>query len=122
MARVQLIHWKEDEGRARADELRELGHTVQYESDGTAALTLLRRQPVDVIVIDCTHRLAHGRGAALVLRQRADTRSVPLVLLGGEARELATLQGELPGAVLADWGGARAALENALANPPPFKA
>jgi CheY-like chemotaxis protein len=118
MARVQLIHWKESEGRARADDLRGLGHSVQYEADGSAALALLRAEPVDVIVIDCTRLPSHGRAAAHALRQRQGTRFVPLVFLGGEEEKLAQLRSEVPDAVFAAWDGACKALEHALAHPP----
>lgn len=118
MARVQLIHWKESEGRGRADELRALGHSVQYEADGSAALALLRAEPVDVIVIDCTRLPSHGRAAAHALRQRQSSRCMPLVFLGGEEEKLAQLKQELPDAVFAVWDGARQALEHALTNPP----
>jgi len=117
MARVQLIHWKEAEGRARADELRGLGHSVQYEADGSAAFALLRREPVDVVVIDGTLRFAHGRGAVLALRQGAGTRSLPLVVLGGDVRELSALRTEIAGVVVAPWDQAREAIEHALASP-----
>lgn len=118
MARVQLIHWKESEGRARADELRGLGHSVQYECDGSAALALLRAEPVDVIVIDCTRLPSHGRAAAHALRQRQGTRYTPLVFLGGEQEKLAQLRSELPDGVFAAWDGAQKAIEHALRNPP----
>ena len=118
MARLQLIHWKESEGRARADELRSLGHSVQYECDGSAALALLRAEPVDVIVIDCTRLPSHGRAAAHALRQRQGTRYTPLVFLGGEEQKLAQLRGELPDGVFAAWDGAQTAIEHALRNPP----
>lgn len=118
MARVQLIHWKESEGRERADELRGLGHSVQYEADGSAALALLRAEPVDVIVIDCTRLPSHGRAAAHALRQRQGTRFTPLVFLGGEEEKLAQLRSELTDGVFAAWEGAREAIEHALAHPP----
>jgi len=117
MARLQLIHWKESEGLVRAQELRDLGHSVQYEADGSAALALLRAEPVDVIVIDCTRLPSHGRAAAHVLRQRQGTRFVPLVFLGGEEAKLAQLRDELPDAVFAAWDGAEPAIEHALAHP-----
>jgi len=118
MARLQLIHWKESEGRARADELRSLGHSVQYECDGSAALTLLRRSPVDVVVIDLTHLTNHGRAAALALRQRSETRNTPLVLLGAQEPDLIRLRTELPDAVCGSWEGAGDAIEHALTHPP----
>lgn len=118
MARLQLIHWKESEGRERADELRGLGHSVQYEADGSAALALLRAEPVDAIVIDCTRLPSHGRAAAHALRQRQGTRYTPLVFLGGEEEKLAQLRSELPDCVFAAWDGAKVALEHALSHPP----
>jgi len=52
VARVQLVHWKEEEGRGRARELRAAGLRVEYEVDPRNALRGLRDEPPDAIVID----------------------------------------------------------------------
>jgi hypothetical protein len=118
MARLQLIHWKESEGLARAQELRGLGHGVQYEAEIRAALTLLKEEPVDALVIDCTRLPSHGRAVAHAVRQRKSSRFVPLVFLGGDPAKLARLKKEVPDAVYAEWSDARKAIAHALAHPP----
>jgi hypothetical protein len=118
MARLQLIHWKESEGLARARELGDLGHRVQYEADAQAAFVLLKEEPVEAIVVDCTRLPSHGRAVAHALRQRKSSRFTPLVFLGGDAVKLARLKKEVPDAVYAEWSDARKAIAHALAHPP----
>lgn len=118
MARVQLVHWKEAEGRERARELRAAGLQVEYEADPPAVLRALKDDPPGAIVIDLTCRPSHGREWAWALRQSKKTRHVPLVFVGGEPAKVARIQRELPDATYTDWKGAARAVECALAAPP----
>jgi CheY-like chemotaxis protein len=113
--RVQLVHWNEAEGRERARELRAAGLLVAYEPDAPAALRALQDELPDAVAIDLTRLPSHGRELAWALRQRARTRRVPLVFLGGVAEKVARIRGELPDAIYADWDGAVRALERAAA-------
>ena len=118
MARIQLVHWKEAEGRERARELRAAGLRVEYEVDGAVALRAAKDEPPDAIVIDLTRLPSHGRGMATALRQSKKTRLVPLVFVGGEPAKVARIEKELPDATYTDWSGAVRAIERALASPP----
>src|SRR6185503_20153206 len=53
-ARVQLLHWKEAEGRERARELRAAGLRIEYEVSAQASLRAAREEPPAAIVIDLT--------------------------------------------------------------------
>lgn len=117
MARVQLVHWNEAEGRARARELRAAGVRVEYETDAPAALRASKDEPPDAIVIDLTRLPSHGREMAWALRQSKKTRAIPLVFVGGAPEKLARIRAELPDATYTDWAGAAGAIERALATP-----
>lgn len=118
MSRVQLVHWKEEEGRERARELRAAGLRVEYEAEAPAALRTAKDEPPGAIVIDLTRLPSHGREMAKALRQSKKTRLVPLVFVGGEPAKVARIRKELPDAVFTDWKGAARAVERALVAPP----
>jgi hypothetical protein len=118
VARIRLVHWKEAEGRARARELRAAGFSVEFAADADAGLRASKRKPPDAFVIDLTRLPAHGREVGWALRQRATTRAIPLVFVGGDPEKVARLRRDLPDAAYAGWPGAARAIERALAAPP----
>lgn len=117
MSKVQLIHWKEVEGRERARELRAAGFRVTYEGAGEAAFHALKDDPPEAVVIDLTRLPSHGREVANALRQQKRTRHIPLVFAGGEPEKVARVKQDLPDAVYAEWQTLAAALARAIANP-----
>jgi len=117
MARVQLVHWKAEEGRARARSLRAAGLRVEYEVDAPAARRAPKDDPPDAVVIDLTRLPSHGRELAWALRQSKKTRAVPLVFVGGEPAKVARIRKELPDATFVDWDAAAPAIERALLAP-----
>jgi CheY-like chemotaxis protein len=121
VTRVQLVCWKEAEGRERVRALRAAGLSVAYEPDGAAALRAVREELPDVVVIDLGRLPSHGRALALTLRQSKRTRRIPLVFLGGAGEKLARIRGELPDATYAAGDSAAEvvrAIERAAAAPP----
>jgi len=118
LARIQLFHCKEPEGRERARELRAAGFLVEFEIDGREALRTSRDDPPDAIVVDLTRMPSHGRELAWELRKSKKTRSVPLVFVGGDPEKVARIRQEIPDAGYADWKGAARAIERAIAAPP----
>lgn len=118
MEHIQLVHWKEAEGRLRVEELRAAGLRVEYEVDAPAALRAAKDDPPAAIVIDLTRLPSHGRELAWALRQGKKTRAVPLVFVGGEPAKLERIRGELPDATYVAWTGAVRAIERAIAAPP----
>ena len=117
MQRIQLVHWKEAEGRERAKELRAAGLSVEYEADGAVALRVSKEELPEAIVIDLTRLPSHGRGMATALRQSKKTRLIPLVFAGGDPAKVARIRKELPDATFTDWSGVVRALERAIAAP-----
>ncbi len=118
MERIQLVHWKEAEGRERVRALRAAGLRVEYEVDAPAALRASKEDPPAAIVIDLSRLPSHGRELAWALRQSKKTRHVPLVFVGGEPAKVARIRKELPDASYTEWPDVARALERALANPP----
>jgi CheY-like chemotaxis protein len=116
-SRIQLVHWKEAEGRERARELRAAGFAVEYEVDAPAALRASKDDPPAAIVIDLSRLPSHGREMAWALRQTKRTRSIPLVFVGGEAAKVARLRAELPDAAYCAWEDAARTVERALVAP-----
>ena len=118
MSRIQLLHWKDAEGRERARELRAAGFLVEYDVSARESLLAARDDPPDAIVIDLTRLPSHGREIAWELRRNKKTRSVPLVFVGGEAEKVARIRKEIPDAGYAEWKGVARAIERAVATPP----
>ena len=118
MARIQLVHWKEEEGRQRARELRGAGLRVEYEADGPTALRAAREEPPAVVLIDLTRLPSHGREMAWALRQNKKTRGVPLVFVGGAPEKVERVRKELPDAVFTSWEKVVPAVERAQRAPP----
>lgn len=59
-----------------------------------------------------------GREIALALRRRKSTRTVPIVIAGGDPKKIERLRQQLPDAVYSEWPQAANAIRGALANPP----
>jgi CheY-like chemotaxis protein len=114
-----LLHWHAAEAAARAARLRAAGYTVVVHSRLDAgALRALRERPPDALVIDLGRRPAQGRDLALWLRQQRATRSIPLVIVEGDAEQTARVRELLPDAVFTVWRRMRSAVRAALDAPP----
>lgn len=120
MHRVRLIHWNEDEGVARQQQLEAHGFDAQYEvTIAGSTMKLLRAgEPPDAVVIDMTRMPSYGREVARVLRMTKSTRHWPLVFVDGDADKIASTRLLLPDATYTSWGRVKTALARAIANPP----
>lgn len=68
MTRVRLIHWNEDEGLARQQQLEALGFDTAFDSgDATQVLRAIRAGSPDAVVIDLSRLPSHGREMGRVL-------------------------------------------------------
>ncbi len=119
MSRIRLIHWNEDEGRARAALLRDAGHEVEsgVPKDFTF-FRALRADPPDAVVIDLDRLPSQGRDIALSLRHSKATRHVPIVFAGGAPEKVARVREKLPDAAFAAWKGIHGAVARAIRRPP----
>jgi hypothetical protein len=119
VARVCLFHWNETEAARRAKDLEAAGNAVDVHTRFTPALLrALAESPPDAVVVDLTRSPSHGRDVAIALRTRAGTRSVPLVLAGGDADAIEKVRRHLPDAVYASWKSIGRAVAKAIASPP----
>ncbi len=119
MPRARLIHWNAAEAAEKAKYLEAAGYQVDLEPlNGPAALKELCNALPDLVVIDLSRIPSHGREVGSAVRRQKGTRHLPLVFLGGEPDKVARTRELLPDAVYADWDNVKAAVEEALRNPP----
>jgi len=119
VSRIRLIHWNEDDGRARAALLRDAGHEVEsgVPKDFTF-FRALREDPPDAVVIDLDRLPSQGRDVAFSLRHSKATRHVPIVFAGGAPEKVARVREKLPDAAFAAWKEVAGAVARAIRRPP----
>lgn len=118
MKTVQLVHWDEDEGLERQQQLEAFGFEAAFVfGGGTEILRRLRASLPDAIVIDLTRLPSHGREIARSIRGARATRYVPLVFVDGEPEKVKATRALLPDATYTTWGRAKAAIARAIAKP-----
>jgi len=111
--------WNDDEAKQRALTLRQAGYRVDTPSaQGGGWAVDVRTNPPDVIVIDLGRLPSHGRAVAVWLRQKKQTRMIPIVFVEGDPIKLAATRMMIPDAVYTDWSKIRGAVTAALTNPP----
>jgi hypothetical protein len=109
-----MIHWKRQEARKRASELRRLGHRVNWEPTDPASIRVMKASPPDVFVIDLSRMPSQGRDIGVELRRTRATRLVPLVFMEGEPEKVKRVKQILPDAVFGSWLQAGDVLSRAL--------
>ena len=119
MKTVRLVHWNEDEGLERQQQLEAFGFDAAFDfGDGVFAMRQIRASLPDAVVIDLSRMPSHGREVAQVLRSAKGTRHVPIVFVDGEPEKVARTKQLFPDAGYATWGRIKSALTRAIANPP----
>ena len=68
MARIRLLHWKEEETAPRAERLRQLGYEVDARVLTSSSMKEFRENPPDAVVIDLGRLPSHGREVGVILR------------------------------------------------------
>jgi len=119
MAHIRVIHWKPEEAADQVARLARAGHEVDCGPVRSANLRELRDNPPDAIVIDLTRLPSQGRDIAVAVRSYKDTRTVPLVFVGGEPAKVDGIRQFMPDAAYCSWRGIRGALKKALSGPRP---
>jgi CheY-like chemotaxis protein len=116
---VRLIHWNEDEGLERQQQLEAFGFDAQFDfSDGLTSVRLMQSSMPDAVVIDLSRMPSHGREVAHGLRTRKTTRHLPIVFVDGEPEKVKRTKQLLPDATYTTWGRIKTALPKAIAKPP----
>ncbi len=117
--RISLFLWNDDEAKQRALTLQRAGFQVDtLSAEGGGWAVDVRTNPPDVIVIDLGRMPSHGRAVAVWLRQKKQTRMVPIVFIEGDPIKMTATRMMIPDAVYTDWSKIRGAVNAALANPP----
>ena len=115
---VRLVHWNEDEGLERQQQLEALGFDAAFDfGDGVFALRQIRSGPPDAVVIDLSRMPSHGREVAHSLRSAKATRHLPIVFVDGEPEKVKKTKLLLPDATFTTWGRIKTALPKAIARP-----
>jgi CheY-like chemotaxis protein len=116
---IKLVHWNAAEAEQRARLLETAGYLVDFDPlDGLDFLKAWRENPPAAVVIDLARIPSHGREIAMAIRHSKATRSIPLVLMGGDPQKVARIRELLPDAVYASWDEIGPALKEAIENPP----
>ena len=119
MKTVRLIHWNEDEGLERQQQLEAFGFDAAFDvGDGVFQMRQIRADLPDAVVIDLSRMPSHGREVAQGLRSAKTTRHLPIVFVDGEREKVARTQQLFPDAAYTTWGRIKTALPKAIAQPP----
>jgi CheY-like chemotaxis protein len=118
MKTIRLIHWNEDEGLERRQQLEALGFETQFDfGDSLFVARQIKADPPDAIVIDLSRIPSHGREVAHSVRSVKVTRHLPIVFVDGEPEKVTRTKQLLPDATYTTWGRINTALPRAIANP-----
>lgn len=118
MAKLWLVHWKEEELPERIARLEAAGHRVDPTPLGPDYRAALKRKLPDAVVIDLGRLPSHGREVGSYLRRSKPTRHLPLVFVDGTADKVARVKKLLPDAQYCTWRGIRGAVKRAIERPP----
>lgn len=115
---LRLLHARPEEAPGRLLSLRRAGFRVACDPIGPDFLKVLTAQPPDAVVIELGRVPSMGRDAALAIRERKSTRSLPLVFLGGDPEKVAAIRALLPDAAYGSWADVRRVVRSAIAAAP----
>ena len=117
MARIRLLHWKEEECAPRAGRLQQLGYEVDARILTSSSMKEFRENPPAAVVIDLGRLPSHGREVGVFLRGSKSTRLIPLIFVEGDPEKVAKVKETLPDARFTTYAKIGPVLEDVLANP-----
>ena len=118
MARIRLIHWKQEECAERAGVIAGVGYEVDFSVLQSSSMKEFRENPPDVVVIDLGRLPAHGLEVGTFLRGSKTTRLIPLVFVGGIAEKVERVKTALPDARFTTYEKIGPVLADVLAGGP----
>lgn len=117
--KITLFLWNEEEAREKAALLKKAGYRVETQSGhGGGGAQSQRDLPPDVFVIDLGRLPSHGRAVAVWLRQKKQTRPVPIVFVEGDPAKTEMVRAMIPDAVYTTWGRIQGAVKKAISSRP----
>ena len=89
MSRIILIHWNEKEAGDKAAKICSLGYEAQayWSSKRSDLLALIEKTP-EAFIIDLSRQPSQGLEIGVFFRNLKATRSVPLVYVGGDSKNV----------------------------------
>ena len=118
MKRIRLVHWNQDEGLERRQQLEALGFEVAFDfGDGLFVSRQIKASLPDAVLIDLSRIPSHGREVAQSLRTTKAARHVPIVFVDGEPEKVEKTRQFIPDATFTTWGRIKTALAKAIARP-----
>lgn len=118
MKTVRLVHWNEDEGLERHQQLEALGFDAAFDfGDGLFVIRLIKSTLPDAVVIDLSRIPSHGRDIANSIRSAKYSRHIPIVFVDGEPEKVKKTKQLIPDATYTSWGRIKPALSKAIAKP-----
>ena len=118
MARIRLLHWKEEETAPRAERLRQLGYEVDARVLTSSSMKEFRENPPKAVVIDLGRLPSHGREVGVFLRGSKSTRLIPIIYVEGDPEKVSRIKETLPDARYTTYAKIGPVLEDVLAHPP----
>jgi CheY-like chemotaxis protein len=116
---IRLIHFAEDEGLERQQQLEALGFEVAFDfGDSLFGSRQIKASPPDAVVIDLSRLPSSGREVAHSVRGTKATRHLPIVFVDGEPEKVKKTRQFIPDATFTTWGRIKTALPKAIASPP----
>jgi CheY-like chemotaxis protein len=94
MARVIVIDDEPDVVRLCVKVLSGRGHVVQIARDGSTALSRIKQEPPDVILLDSDLPKIDGAEVCRRLKTDAQTRDIPVVMMTSEYIDIYDVQAE----------------------------
>ncbi len=122
--RLRVLQLKEDETNRKTKLLRAAGHDLDLDPfTGPVTLKEIAAMPPDAIIIDLDRTPSQGRDIAVALKHRIATRSIPLVMAGGDPAKVSKIMILLPNLTYCEWPRIRGAIRSAhkqdqTQNPP----
>jgi CheY-like chemotaxis protein len=118
MARVYVLHTKEEEAQPLLRSLETAGHQVQYRARASGdTVRQIRQNPPDALVIDLSRAPSHGMNYAMYFRKTKATRHVPFVFVEGDAEKVEKVKKFFPDSIYTTKAKIATALKRAIRIP-----
>jgi hypothetical protein len=116
---IAVIHYEPGEAEALAGRIRREGfEALACPLIGSKAVTWVRQQQPDAVVIDLMRLPSYGRAIGALLREGKSTRGFPLVFIEGDPEKTKLVRKLLPDAVFTNVLRIRGDLEKAIRTAP----
>ncbi len=113
MARVLLVHWKQEEAEPLVERLREWGHEAAWRGmrqGKEKKVHSARRHGAEIVVFDLARMPVYSKYHAELIRKTKSTAHIPFVFVGGQEEKVARLRALYPDETFTQWNKLRTVL------------